>query len=445
MKQARFQILAVLRSWLGKWSREPVSGDLDVPNSDTRSLIRLGVFMLVFGLGLGLFWAATAPLDEGVPVGGTLLVESRRKVISHLTGGIVSRILVVEAQMVVEGEPLILLDDTDAKAAFESAVQTFYSLKAAEARLLAEQRSASSVTFPVELTHMPRHPLASQHMETQQRLFASRRASLDSDKAVLSQAAESSRLAARSLEKQVVFLDQELAGTRDLAQEGYASRNQQLLLERQYTELTRNALQADRAVFDYKLRIAQREQEYQREVATDLALVQRDVANAAEKYRTLQEDLDRRTVRAPVSGSVNALAVNTVGGVIPPGAKIMEIVPSADRMVFEVRIPAHLVDQVHPGLAAHINLHNFPDAPQLVIEGRLVVISPDLHVDARADVPPYFVATVEVTGAGLHALGKHVLKPGMPADVVIRTGERTLLVYLLKPLVRRLNSALVEP
>jgi membrane fusion protein, protease secretion system len=443
-------MLNLFKSWRGKGihpAEESVKIDAPAiphPSSDTKASILIGIIILLVGVGGFVFWAITAPIDEGIPAQGVVSVEFKRKTVAHLTGGVVKSIHVQEGQVVKEGTPLITLDDTTTRASYESALQTYYSLKAAESRLIAEQSGASQVVFPADLTRAPVHPLAAQHMAAQRELFSARRAALASDLAVLEQSAESYEIQANGYDEQLSFMKQELAGLRELAAEGYSPRNQQLDLERQYSELASNAQHARRSAVETKLRAMQRRQEYRREVETQLADTRKDAANAAEHIKGLREELDRTIIRSPANGYVTGLAVHTIGGVVTSGMRLMDIVPSGENLIFEVRIPSHLVDRVHTGLLADINLHNFPNEPQLVVQGKVISVSADLITDPNPNVPPYYLSLVSVTSAGMKQLGTHQLQPGMPAEVLIKTGERTLLAYLMKPLLRRLNSALTE-
>lgn len=414
------------------------------PPSDTRSSIRIGAVMLLLGFGGFLFWAVTAPLDEGVPTQGVVSVESKRKTVQHLSGGIVRELLVREAQTVKAGDPLVVLDDTTVRSSYEAAVQTMHALRAHEARLLAEQGGAREVVFPQSLMAPPQHPLAIEHMAVQRQVFQARRLALESELAVMAESAATYDLQAQGLEAQVEFLRQELAGIRQLASEGYAPRNRHFEVERQFAELQNNALRARRSASEMRLRAAQRRQEFRREVETQLAEVKREAANAEERARALKEDLERTVIRSPADGFVTGLAVHTVGGVVTPGSRLMDVVPANDALIFETRVPSHLIDRAHAGLLADISLHSFANRPDLVVEGKVVSVSADLITDPNPNLPPYYLARVEVTPDGARKLGGLQLQPGMPADVVIKTGERTLMTYLLKPLLRRLAQAMTE-
>lgn len=444
-------MLKLLKSWIGEHDKRVdalVDGKADddelAPPSDPRSSIRIGMLMLIVGVGGFLIWSVTAQLDEGVPAQGVISLDAKRKTVQHLTGGLVKELLVREAQVVKAGEPVIMLDDTLIRANHEANLQTFYSLKATEARLITEQSGAKSIAFPLELTTDPLHPLAVQHMQSQELLLSARRGALESDLRVLEESALTFEMQSKALHEQVGLLKQELAGVRDLAVEGYAPRNRVSEMERQFMELQSQTTRAQRGATEMKLRALQRRQDYRREVETQLAEIRRDAANAAERVRASREDLARTVIRSPVDGAVTGLNVFTVGGVVSPGAKLMDVVPIDDKLIFESRIASHLIDSVRVGLPADINLHNFPETPDLVVEGKVVSVSADLVADPNPNMPPYYLARIEVTPDGVKKLGKHHLQPGMPADMVIKTGERTLMTYLMKPLLRRLSSAMTE-
>lgn len=421
---------------------EKAGARLPLP-SDTGRTIRWGMLLLVLGFGSFLVWALWAPLDEGVPAPGTVIVESNRKLVQHQTGGVVKAILVKEAQLVKAGEPLLKLDDTYARSNYESALQNQYFLQAQEARLLAEQSGLKEPRFEESLLNA-NHPKATEHMASQRQLFLSRRATLAAQVAVYQEQATAAQAQAAGLEEQVRFMRPQLEGMRELAAEGYAPRNRQFDLERQFSDLQANALRARSAVAESKLRVIQQRQGFQREVETDLANTKRERAQNEEKLRALHEELSRTLIKAPTDGAVNGLMVHTVGGVIAPGARLMDIVPAGDTLIVEARIATNMVERVQAGLAADINFHNFANVTDMVIPGRVITVSADLMAPMQANEPPYYLARIGVTPEGMQKLGKHQLQPGMPADVIIKSGERSLMQYLMKPLLRRMQSALTE-
>lgn len=411
--------------------------------SDTGKVIRGGMLLLVLGFGGFMAWAIWAPLDEGVPAPGTVMVESSRKQVQHPSGGVVKEILVREAQTVRAGDVLLRMEDTQARSAFDATQQTLFYLQAMEARLLAEQGGRREVRFEDELLRET-HPKALEHMEAQRRLFAARRNALAGQVAVVEESAAAAEAQAVGLEEQIRFLRPQLEGMRDLAAEGYAPRNRQLELERQLADLQGNAVRARRSVAEAKLRMIQLRQDFLREVETQMADIKRERATSAERLRAQREDFERTLVRAPADGSVTGLAVHTVGGVIGSGQKLMEIVPAGEALILEAQVAPHMIDRVHAGLAADITLSAFVSAPDMVIGGRVISISADALPSTLPQEPPYYLARIEVTPEGLKKLGSLQLQPGMQASVVIKTGERSLMSYLMKPLMRRLRMALTE-
>jgi protease secretion system membrane fusion protein len=428
---------------------------------DVTKWMRIGIALLVLGMGGFLVWAATAPLDEGVPVPGLITVEAKRKTVQHLTGGIVRKIHVTESQGVREGEVLIELDDTQARANFEFARQTYLALLATESRLIAEQRGAPRIEFHPDLSSPENAAPAQNYLAGQRQLFDTRRGALNGDIGILNESAAGQEESLKGLTAQLAsrrsqsgLLQEQLGGTRDLVKEGYLPRNAQLEQERSAAELSAaiSELQASiqrtgSAVSELKLRAEQRRREYLREVETQLADVRRDVAANAERLTAAREDLRRTLIHAPADGQVVGLTAFTAGGVIGPGQRLMDIVPVGDALLLEARVPPHLIDRVHAGLPADIHFQGFVSQPQLVVEGSVISVSADLLSDAPGAGQTgmaYYLARVRVTPEGMRKLGRHRMQPGMPADVVIKTGERTLLTYLLKPLLQRLAVSLKE-
>lgn len=438
-----------------------VSGRAAKPADEVTKWMRIGIALLVLGMGGFFLWAATAPLDEGVPVPGVITVEAKRKTVQHLTGGIVSKILVTESQSVKEGDVLIELDDTQARANFEFARQTYLALLATEGRLLAEQRGASRIEFHPDLLSPDNAEPARNYLAGQRQLFDTRRAALDGDIGILNESAAGQAESIKGLSAQLVsrrsqlaLLQDQLGGTRDMVKQGYLPRNAQLEQERAVAELNAvvsdlqaNILRTGRAVSELKLRVAQRRREYLREVETQLADVRRDVASNAERLTAAREDLKRTLIHAPADGQVVGLTVFTLGGVVGPGQHLMDIVPVGEALLLEARVPPHLIDRVRAGLPADIHFQGFVSQPQLVIEGLVISVSADLLADTPAAGQqglPYYLARIRVTPEGMKKLGRQRMQPGMPADVVIKTGERTMLTYLLKPLLQRLAVSLKE-
>ncbi len=432
---------------------EPASESVahEVLPRQAKRFLYLGLILLLVFLGVFLAWAALAPLDAGVPAPGVTIVETKRKTVAHLTGGIVREILVTDMQYVEEGQPLIVLDPTTATAQYQSALKEYYALLAAKARLEAERREAGGVAFPRELMEAGDEGEAGSQIRLHQALFAARRQALGAELRVLEEAASTYASEAAARREQLKLLEEQLAGMRGLAGEGYAPRNTLLELERQALELRSRIDLLERQAHEARLRMRLRRDDYRKEVEGQLAEVSKQAAIVGERVAALKEELERTTIRSPATGYINALAVHTVGGVVRPGEPLMEIVPKHERLIFEVQIPPHHIDRVHAGQLADIQLANFHDLSGATLEGRVLSVSADLVVDrtplgGAGQVPPHYVAQIELTERGKETLGpRRTLQAGMPVTVLIKTGERTFLEYLLKPITERLHTAIKEP
>ena len=418
---------------------------------------RIGLWALGIGFGGFLLWAGLAPLDEGVPGQGMVTLDTKSKTVQHLTGGLIKEILVGEGDHVQEGQLLIRLDEAVARANFEGARQRYVGLRAMEGRLLAEQRSQSKISFHPDVIEASQDPQIREVVRTQEQLFDSRRAALRADLQSTEESIQGQLGLIQAYEGMLVnrknqqaLLTEELNNTRGLVKEGYAPRNRQLELERMASEsssgiveLQGNTVRAKRAVAELKQRIIVRQQEYRKEVEAQLAEVGREVPGDEEKYRVSKGDLGRIAIKSPATGQVVGLAFQTVGGVIGPGQKLMDIVPEDQTLLVEARVAPHLIDRVTKGLPVDVRFSSFAHTPQLVVQGKVVSISGDLLVDQHTGAG-YYLARVAVTADGYKKLGKRQLQPGMPVEVVFITGERSMLTYLLNPLTKRIAASMNE-
>jgi protease secretion system membrane fusion protein len=400
-------------------------------HADTNAPIRLGFRVLVLGFGGFLLWSALAPLDEGVSSPASVSIETRRKTIQHLSGGVVRSVAVKEGQWVREGEILMELDAGVSKANFEAVRQNYMAQRATESRLLAELKGASQIEFHPDLLKSKNDPLVQQHMQTQQQLFNSRRAAYGAQVSGMANMIESRKA-------QAAFQAQQVQSIRELAAEGYASRNQLLQLEQSQAELRTTTT-------DLQTNYARVQQEYIKELSAQLAEVRREVQSGQEKLQAVTDELSRTQLRSPVEGQVVGMTVTSTGGVVTPGQRLMDIVPKGEALLVDAKIPPHVIDKVHTGAMVDVRFSSFSNSPQLVLEGRLASLSSDVISEQTSmGVMSYYLGRVEITPEGLKALGPRVMQPGMPAEVLIKTGERSLLTYLMHPLTKRLASSMKE-
>lgn len=425
--------------------------------ADARRIGRMGLWALGIGFGGFLLWAGLAPLDEGVPGQGIVAIDTKRKAVQHLSGGIIKEVLVREGDVVKEGQLLIRLDEAVSRANYEAVRQRYLGLRAMQGRLQAEQAGLGSIQFHPDLQQASSDPLIGQQMQNQEQLFATRRSLLRSDLQSIEESIQgqngllqgyASILVNRK--NQQALLNEELGHIRGLVNEGYVPRNRQLELQRMVAEsgssiadLMGNTVRAQRSIGELRQRAISRQQDYRREVETQLADVSRDVLGEEQKFKAVTDDLGRIEIKAPASGQVVSLAVQTVGGVVQPGQKLMDIVPEKEPLLLEAHVAPHLIDRVKAGLPVDVRFSSFAHAPQLVVDGKVISISGDLLTEPQTNVS-YYLARVQVTEEGKKALGKHQLQPGMPVEVIFKTGERTMLTYLLHPLTKRVSAAMKE-
>lgn len=419
--------------------------------------IRWGVWLLASAFCGFIVWALVAPIDEGVPAPGTVTVDTRRQTVQHLTGGIVREIRVREAQQVKSGEVVMRLDDSVAKANYQSARQQYFALRAQESRLEAERKGASQIEFHPDLLAAKDDPMTVEYIGLQRQLFLSRRTALQGQQSILTQTVSATQETLRGFtaqlegkQTQLKLVREQLEGTRELAKDGYLPRNRWYDEERlaadlaaSIGDLTASIAKTRSNLAELELRILQLKREFSRDVETQLADTTRDAQVAGERFRAAREELARIEIRSPADGFVVGLAANTVGGVVAPGARIMDVVPEGVPLTLEVHVESHLIDRIRADLPADIRIHAFIDNPNLVIDGRVISVSADLVTD-QPNTPPYYLARVVVTPAGMKELGRRRMQPGMPVEVVIKTGERTLAQYLFAPMIRRISRAFLE-
>lgn len=445
----------------GELIEAQMGGESSSVETDEKPVVRFGMFTLLIGFGGFLLWAGLAPLDEGVPGTGIVSVDSKRKIIQHLRGGLVESIAVREGDRVKAGDILLKLNDTDIKAQLDITRGQYAVVKATEARLQAEREGKASVTFPPDLIVAAKtdHRTA-EAMAAQSQLFAARKSALSSemgtmDEAIIGMNQQITGL--RSVEAgkkiQIDLLTKEADSYRSLVEEGFVPRNKLYELERILADLsgTRGSdmaqiARAQSSINELKLRKLQRAQDFRKEVETQMSDIQKEVGGQTDRLTALAEEFERAVIKAPTDGAVVGMEAHTVGGVIRAGDRIMDIVPEDDVLVIEAQLPVNLIDKVRVGQRANLHLQIILEGgAQPTIEGQVSQVSADRLTDPRTGMP-YYSARIQITPAGEAVLIKNKIttQAGMQADVVIVTGERTLLQYLLKPLMSRINAGMKE-
>lgn len=426
-------------------------------NTDARVYSRLGWIVVLVGFLGFMLWAVFAPLDKGVPMSGTVAKESSKKAVQHQSGGTVADILVKDGDQVKAGQVVVRMNDVVVKAQSDIALNQYYTARAAEARLLAERDGKSTVQFPPALERQRRDPRVADVIGLQSQLFSSRRLALQNELGAMSENIAGLKLQQKGLEEsrdskkeQMALTKGQLEGMRDLAKEGYIARNRLLDVERTYAQLS-GALSEDignigriqRQIMELTLRKTQRTEEYQKEVRTQLVDMQREAESVESKVKAQEFDLNNAEVRAPVDGTVVGVQVFTRGGVIPPGFKLMDIVPSDDPLIAEGQLPVNLVDKIHAGLPVELIFSAFNTNKTPHIPGVVTSVSADRFVEERTG-QPYYRVRAKVTPQGAKMAAKLDIRPGMPVELFVKTGERSMMSYLLKPVFDRAKTSMTE-
>ncbi len=428
-----------------------------LPNADHSSPLRRAAWLIVVGLGGFLLWAGLAPLDEGVPTPAQVSVENKRQRVEHLAGGLVEKILVRDGQQVQAGQDLVLLNEVQGKAALDSVKSQWVLAAATVARLQAEREGQGAVRFPAEL-EVDRSPAVQSVLMAQRDLLASKRRSLEGELRIVRESVKGLRAQLASLaqlksgrEKQVSLFNEQLDKFKGLQSQGFVSQNQLLDIERQLSEVQSkqaedlaNIAATNARLAEFELREQQIVNDYRKAVESELSEAQRELAVQAERMKGLSDSYDRLVIRAPVAGTVVDVAVNTVGGVVKPGDRVMDIVPVGEELVVEAQLPPQFIDRVRPGLAADVHFDAYVSlAKRPMVSGVVQTVSADVMTDQRSGVP-YYTVRVRIDPQEMIRLQDVKLFPGMQCSVTIKTGERTLLAYLLRPLLKRTQAALLE-
>ncbi len=418
---------------------------------------KLGWWIVLAGFGGFILWASFAPLDKGVPISGTVTVASHLQAVQHQTGGTIDRILVKEGNHVKVGQVVVRMNDVQIKAQAEITRSQHYTARAVEARLLAERDGKNEIKFPAELLSLQNDPRVANNLIIQNQLFTSRRLALQHEIAALDEGSAGLKVQLRGLEaskisknQQLKFLEEQLVNLRDLAKDGFVPRNRVLDLERTYSQLTGeissdigNIGRTQRQITELEQRRIHRQQEYQKEVRQQLSDIQREADSLSSRLSGQDFELANVEVRAPVDGIVVGMNVFTEGGVIGPGFKLMDIVPSDDVLVITGQVPVHLIDKVYVDLQVDLIFSALNQKKTPNIPGTVTQVSADRLTDERTGLP-YYNMKAKVTSEGIKQLSDQQIRAGMPVEIFIKTGERSLMSYLFKPILDRAHSSLSE-
>jgi epimerase transport system membrane fusion protein len=419
-----------------------------VPNESAHGAIAAGLGVIaVFFFGLG-GWAAYAPLNSAVIAPAVVKVEGNRKTIQHLDGGIIKELLVKEGERLALGQSLIILEDTQARAAVDVLSQQFCVLRAQEARLLAERDGDKAIAFPDELTSQRDDPAFQKILDTETKQFEIRRTGLEGQISVLKQRIAQlqeqiggAQAQQTAVKESLAIIATELKDQKFLLDRGLAQRPRVLELERtasglrgQLGDLIGVIAKVHQVIGEMELQIVQARNDRMTEVAKDLREAQAKLTDVSPRLQAARDVLDRTNIRSPYAGYVVDLSVFSVGGVIQRGDKVMDIVPSQNGLVTEANINVDDIHHIHPGMRAELHFTAYKQRVIPVIHGDVIDVSADRLIDKRTGTP-YFTALIKVDEQELAASNEVQLSPGMAVTVMIPTKERTALDYLFGPVI----------
>ena len=429
------------------------SGQFPMPAklNDHRAYARLGfaAVALVFG-GFGV-WAGFAPLDRAAIAQGQVAVESNNKPVQHLEGGIIREILVHDSQQVQEGDVLFRLQPTNAQANLDLLRKQVDAGLAQEARLVAEQTRADQIKFPADLLARRNVVETDMAIKDQERQFRERKQTLDGQIGILAAQIEqkqqdiSGRQRQReALAAQMASYKTEMTTVFPLVAKGYYARNKYLALERDASRVEGDFGVAEsdiarltKGIEEARLQIKQTRFKFDEDVSNALNDVRAKMSDAKEKIVIAEDVLTRVDVRAPRSGTVLGLKVHGIGAVVKPGDTLAEIVPLGEGLMITARVSPNDIESVEIGQTAEVRFSNFSSRQTAVILGKVVSVSPDAIVDQTGNQQqqqPYFSAKVVIDYNAVPENIAKKIQPGMQADVLISTGERSALAYLIGPL-----------
>lgn len=412
----------------------------------TRGPVRIGYALMLAGVAGTLLWAATAHLSSGAVASGVISPDGSRRVVQHLEGGIVREIKVRDGSLVKAGDPILVLQDTQAAAAYDLLMERARTLAATQARLDAELNDLDAVVFLHPYLD-PAEPKVQAIIRGQSALFAKRRHAFGAQKEILADRRRQYEEQIRALEVQIDSTDQqleiileELVGKKALFANALTTKPELLRLER-----ARAALEGERgrylgSIAETNQRISEidaqgisLEADRAQDVSTQMEQVRTEFATVSEQLNASRDVLARTVISAPIAGKIVNLRFKTTGGVVMAGEPIVEIVPTEESLLIDARIDPSDIDVISVGLKAAVHLTAYSSRALPRIEGTVRSVSADRLTDPHTGVP-YFLARVEVSKEEIDALDAGVsLLPGMPAEVLIVTGERTVLAYIIEP------------
>ncbi|SMO80066.1 HlyD family secretion protein [Thalassovita litoralis] len=413
------------------------------------------VVFLTFGVLGG--WASVAKLDSAVVAPGTITLDSNRKVIQHLEGGIVEEILVREADQVKQGDVLLRLNNIEARSNLDVIQLRLSVARITEARLLAERNVEEDVQFPEEFSGDLSTAVKAALMD-QQELFEDRRNILQSQVEIFESRIAQTKEQIDGLGMQKSALERRLENYQSLVERMTSGEEKGLVqsnllsqrrdelidIEANLGRIVSEIAQAKNAVSVTELELLQAKQQYRERANTDLEKVRAEISELKERGKVVEDVLLRTEIVAPEAGNIQNLKVHTLGSVIRPGDILMELVPDDDEMIITAQVSPTDIDNVHPGLITEVRFSAFKTRLTPIVLGKVETVSRDVITPSSGDAPPYYLARIKVPDEDIPEDIRDRITAGMPVDTVIATGERRVVTYLAAPVMDAIRKSLIE-
>ena len=437
--------------------RPPGNSESKQPETSWRGVAIAGYILILLTFGVVGGWAVVAKIDRAVAAAGVVAVETNRKTVQHFEGGIVRDILVKEGEAVDQGKILFRLENVEAKANYESIENQLHSLLATEARLVAERDQQTVISWPVEISSSGGGVTDDQIVADQVAEFNKRRSSLQGQIAVLNSRIEQlgdeirgTELQKQSAEGQIVFINKELIGLRELNEKKlipltrlYAMERERERLQGSIGEAIANVAKSNSEIGENRIQVQQLREKFQEDVANSLVDVREKLSEVRQKLTVNKDVLRRIEVVAPVGGTVQNLKVFTIGQVIRGGEPLLDIVPNHDHLVVEVQFSPSDIDGVFVGQEAEVRFPAFHSRLIPLILGRLESVSRD-RLEDETSKQPYYRGIVALDSTEIPEELRSRIRAGMPAEVIVAAGERTVLSYIVAPLASTLRKGFID-
>ena len=422
-------------------------------------VIRFGIYVALMGLGGFFLWAAFVPLSEGVIASGQVAVETQRKTVQHLEGGIIARLNVQEGSTVHAGDVLIELDETQAKARFDLLQTRYFTTQALFNRLAAERDQLDTVFYDAELLaeRAQNNETVEEIIEQQNNLFVARREQTEGQIAIQEQRIGQLQRQIEGLQSQLsakrnerVLVEEDLRNFENLRRSNLVDMTTLLNKRKEITQIdgelgrfVADIARAEIAISEAQLELLQIRRTLRQDVSQEILAAQEQLFELREQLAATEDVLKRTLIRAPQSGTVLGLRIVTEGGVIPPAEPIMEIVPSADRLVVEAQIRVTDIDNVFPGQRVRARFVAFQQRTTPEVNGEISSVGADAQLDSVTN-ESFYLAKIDFPQTEMARLEGLDVIPGMPVELFVEGGERTALQYLVSPIADVARRALTE-